>query len=90
MTREEYYKQRSQYRIERSIIMNGWDLKIKAHQDAAIELLSQVNVRYDHVVIESLSKNQQYKMKLSVYRRVAVWSNSRGTRPVNVKKVGRK
>lgn len=90
MTRDEYYKQRSKYRTERSILMRGWDLDSKAHGEVIHELFSHIDSKYNRKVTSSVDRNEHYKISISKYGKCAAWGNSRGTRPVNVKKAGRK
>lgn len=88
MNRKEYYEQRNKLRSMRSAFFSGW-IEKKINDHYAHELLNLIEGEFDGCLIDSIKPETSYALNINQYRHF-IWANSRGTRPMNVKKAGLK
>lgn len=88
MDRKKYYAERSKLRSMRNMVFSGWYNK-RTIDKYANEVLNLVEEQFDARVLSSIHRREAVAFSIMSHRAFA-WSNSRGTRPINVKKAGRK
>lgn len=90
MKREDYYSQRSGMRRIRSMLRISVELGDESTRRRACADAVRTLVDIDPIIIESMFIPVQSHIGISEWRQHAINSNSKGVRPLNVKKAGRK